>query len=131
MAKKKVTEKQSVEKPLKKVRSFNLDDKIYNGLMERLESSGTQTTLSVLVDDFLRKLYVYLIEVEGIIEKRKSVIPFSHVIQDCMSIEYFREIKRNTRIANLIISHEASKAGLSVREYMERLPEEVYELYEE
>lgn len=122
MAKKKTVEKQGVEKSLKKIRSFNIDDKVYNGVMGLLESSGTQITLSSLVDDFLRKLYVYLIEVEGVMEKKGSDLPFSHVIQDCMSVEYFREIKRNIRISNLILSHEASKAGLSVKDYMDTLP---------
>ncbi|MFA4829208.1 MAG: hypothetical protein WC855_13320 [Thermodesulfovibrionales bacterium] len=124
MAKKKTVEKQGVEKPLKKIRSFNIGDKVYNGVMELLGSSGTQITLSSLVDDFLRKLYVYLIEMEGVMEKKGSDMPFSHVIQDCMSVEYFREIKRNIRISNLILSHEASKAGLSVKDYMETLPYE-------
>jgi hypothetical protein len=113
-------------KPVKKVRSFNIDDRIYNGLMELLEESGTQITLSVLVDEFLRKLYVYLLEADGVLKKAGADI-LSSVIYDCMNIEYFRESnKKNTRIYNLIYSHQASKAGMSLSEWLAELPPEAF-----
>jgi hypothetical protein len=119
--KKKNMAKPKVEKPIKKVKSFNLDDKIYINLMGLLETSGTQVTLSALVDDFLRKLYVYLVEAEGVIKKRKSGMGLGDVLYNCMNIEYFRESnKDDNRILNLIYSHEAFKEGMSLHEYLAR-----------
>ena len=58
--------------------------------MEILAESETQITLSVLVDDFLRKLYVYLLEADGVLKKADTDV-LSSVVYDCMNIEYFRE----------------------------------------
>ena len=117
---KKTEKKPASKKPVKKIKSFNLDDRVYNGLMEFLENSGTQVTLSALVDGFLRKLYVYLLEAEGVIKKANSDLPLSRVVYDSMDIEYFRESNRkNTRFRNLIWSHQASKEGKTLSEYLE------------
>ncbi len=115
---KKVADKTPVKKTLKKVRSFNIDDRIYNGLMEMLAESGTQITLSVLVDEFLRKLYVYLLEADGVLKKADADI-LSSVVYDCMNIEYFRESnKKNMRVRNLIWSHQATQEGMSLSDWM-------------
>jgi hypothetical protein len=128
---KKVTKKEepASKKPLKKVKSFNLDDRVYNGLMDILESTGTQINLSSFVDEFLRKLYVYLLEADGELKKMNSDFPLSAIVYDSRSIEYFRESnKDNTRIKNLIWSYEASRRGLSLIDYLREFePEELYE----
>lgn len=117
---KKVTKKEGEKKSLKKVKSFNLDDKIYKNLMELMEASGAQITLSAFVDEFLRKLYIYLIEADGVIKKNKSDLPLSQVIYDCRDIEYFREANKNdNRIKNLIWSSEASRKGMSLLRYLQ------------
>lgn len=128
---KKVTKKDETKKSLKKVKSFNLDDKIYNDLMEILEASGTQTTLSALVNDFLRKLYVYLIEADGIIKREKSDLPLSQVIYDSSEIEYFRTpYKKDNRVLNLIWSRAASANGQSLVDYLlDHAPELVHDEY--
>ena len=120
----KVIGKTGVEKPLKKIKSINLDDRVYSGLMEILESSGSPVTLSALVDDYFRKLFVYMIEAEGLLKKEKSDIPLSNVLYDCLNIEYFREPgKKYNRIMNLIWANEASKQGLSLTQWFRSLPE--------
>lgn len=125
---KKTTKETVSKKPLKKVKSFNLDDRIYNGLMEILETSGTKINLSALIDEFLRKLYVYLLEAEGVIKKGNSNLPLSRVVYDCMDIEYFRESnKKNTRVWNLIWAHQASKEGMSLAAWMAQFPPEEFE----
>jgi len=121
--------KEAVKKPLKKIKSFNLGETIYKDLTKLLEDTGVQVSLSVLVDDFLRKLYVYLIEAEGFIKKRKSALPLSQVIYDCQYFEYFREAnKKNLRVLNLIWVHEASQHGMTLTEYLQKYtPEEILE----
>jgi len=117
--KKGVSKKEGLGKSLKKVKSFNIDDKIYKNLVELFEESGTQISLSVLVDEFLRKLYVYVIEADGVIKRQKSDLPLSQIVYDCRQIEYFREAnKKDIRVLNLIWSHEASQRGMSLDEYL-------------
>jgi len=116
---KKAQKETAPKKPLKKIKSFNLDDRVYNGLMELIEASGSQINLSSFIDEYLRKLYVYLLEADGVIKKEGSDLPFSYVVYDAREIEYFREPnKDNTRIKNLIWSHEASKKGMPLWEYL-------------
>jgi hypothetical protein len=78
-------------KSVKKIRSFNIDEKIYSKLMEILEDSNSPIGLSVLVNEFLRQFCEYLIKAKELLQREDtdSDLPLADVIYDSLKIKYF------------------------------------------
>ena len=135
----------------KKVRSFNIDDGVYGKLMKILEESKSPVGLSVLVNEFLKQFYDYLIKAEKKLKKARTDLPLCDVVYDSLKMKYFESLSfgmfhewlelskhkkfrdlmdsvrsrqemplwADTRINNLINTHEASKRGMTVEKYIQ------------
>ncbi len=118
--------------------------------MKILEESNSHIGLSVLVNEFLKQLYDYLIKAEKNLKKEKTDLSIADVIYDSLKMKYFESMSfgmfvellegiknpkfrllmdhvksrgempfwEETRISNLINSHEASKRGMTVEQYL-------------
>lgn len=66
----------------KKIKSFTVDEEIYNRLVSMFKKYGAKTSISLYLNNKLEEMLAYLEEIEQAKRGNKSTVPMSFVIDE-------------------------------------------------